>query len=194
MPNAIATFKLEPGVSLPQASPWHSAPVTLESPALEVMTDLTQVKAATVAPDQTLDEAEQTMVYLGVRMLFVVERMPSFIGLISSTDLRGERPLRRVHERGVHRDELRVADVMTPLAELDAIAFERLGAATVGQLVATLQRHGRNHLLVVERSGNDAPTRVRGIVSRAQIERQLGAPVVITDIASSFSEIERALL
>ena len=38
------------------------------------------------------------------------------------------------------------------------------------------------------------PLRVRGIISRAQIERQLGAPVEVTPIASSFSEIERALV
>jgi hypothetical protein len=31
------------------------------------------------------------------------------------------------------------------------------------------------------------------VISRAQIERQLGAPIDLTQIASSFSEIERAL-
>jgi hypothetical protein len=34
---------------------------------------------------------------------------------------------------------------------------------------------------------------VRGVISRAQIERQLGTVINLTQIASSFSEIERAL-
>jgi CBS domain-containing protein len=167
--------------------------VTLQSPALDVMTDLTQVKAATVGPEQTLAQAEQAMVYLGVRMLFVVSDMPAVAGLVTTTDLHGERQMRLVHERGAHYDELRVADVMTPLAALDASAFELVAAATVGHLVATLRQLGRNHLLVVDR-GSGAAARVRGVISRSQIERQLGRTLDISEIARSFSEIERALV
>ncbi len=187
----LAAFRLQPGVSMAQAGPKPGVAVTLESPALDVMTDLTKVKAATVGPEQTLAQAEQAMVYLGVRMLFVVSHMPELEGLITTTDLRGERQMRLVAQRGVHYDELRVADVMTPLAEIDALEFSMLRSATVSNLVATLQHQGRNHLLVVERDG--ASQRVRGVVSRAQIARQLGVPVDVIDIAHSFSEIERAL-
>jgi hypothetical protein len=35
---------------------------------------------------------------------------------------------------------------------------------------------------------------VRGVVSRAQIERQLGTTIEITPIANSFSEIERVMV
>jgi CBS-domain-containing membrane protein len=190
----LPTFRLDQGLSIVQASPWHHAPVSLDSPALEVMTDLAKVKAATVGPEQTLRQAEQAMVYLGVRMLFVVSRMPDIEGLITTTDLHGQRQMQLVHERHLPFHEVRVADVMTPLAQLDAIAFERLPSATVGHLVATLKQLGRNHLLVVESDAGSGARQVRGVVSRAQIERQLGAPVMVTDIASSFSEIERALL
>jgi len=34
---------------------------------------------------------------------------------------------------------------------------------------------------------------LRGVISRAQIERQLGVAIDMAPIASSFSEIERAL-
>ena len=59
--------------------------------------------------------------------------------------------------------------------------------------VASIKRLGRNHLLVVQRATAQTPQRVRGVISRSQVERQLGAPIEITPIASSFSEIERAL-
>jgi hypothetical protein len=35
---------------------------------------------------------------------------------------------------------------------------------------------------------------VRGVISRTQVERQLGQLIDIAEIASNFSEVERALL
>jgi CBS-domain-containing membrane protein len=190
---ALTSFRLEPGLAIAQASPWHHASVTLDSPALEVMTDLTQVKAATTQPATRLRQAEQTMIFQGVRMLFVVTEMPAIEGLVTAADLRGDKPMRLVHERNVRFDELCVADVMTALALLDAIDYEQIKLASVARLIATLKRLGRDHLLVVEQASGVTPRRLRGIVSRAQIERQLGTAIDIAPIASSFSEIERAL-
>ena len=189
----LPTFRLEPGLAIAQAQPWHTAPVTLDSPALEIMTDLTQVKAALTSPRTTLRQAEQMMIFQGVRMLFVVTDMPSIEGLVTATDLHGERQMRLTHERSVHYDDLCVADVMTGLSALDAIDFDLMRNAAVGDVIATLKRFGRNHLLVVQRATDPTPRQVRGIISRAQIERQLGVTIAITPIASSFAEIERAL-
>jgi CBS-domain-containing membrane protein len=189
--NAVLpTFRLQTGTSIAQAEPWQTQAVTLDSPAMSVMTDLARIKAATVQPQAQLRQAEQAMIYLGVRMLFVVSEMPQVEGLVTTTDLHGDRQMRLVHERGVHWDELCVADVMTPLSALDAIPFAAMRSASVGDLVATLQRFGRNHLLVVD---DATPQRVRGVVSRSQIERQTGVAIDITPIATTFAEIERAL-
>ena len=190
----LPAFRLEAGVSIAQTQPQSLAPVTLDSPALSVMTDLTVVKAATTHPSTSLRQAEQMMIYQGVRMLFVTSDMPALEGLITTTDLRGDRAMRIVAERNLHHDELSVGDVMTPLALLDAIDMDAMRSATVANAVATLKRFGRNHLLVVQPATAQTPLRVRGVISRAQIERQLGQPIEITPIASSFSEIERALV
>jgi CBS-domain-containing membrane protein len=192
--NAVLpTFRLQTGTSIAQAEPWQTQPVTLDSPAMSVMTDLSRIKAATVQPQAQLRQAEQAMIYLGVRMLFVVSEMPSIEGLVTTTDLHGDRQMRLVHERGVHWDELCVADVMTALPALDAIPFAAMRSASVGDLVATLQRFGRNHLLVVDAGDAVTQQRVRGVVSRSQIERQTGLSIDITPIATTFAEIERAL-
>jgi CBS domain-containing protein len=192
-PTALPTFRLEPGTALAQAAPANNAPVALDSPAFRVVTDLTQMRAATTHPSTTLRQAEQIMIYQGVRMLFVVTDMPTVEGLITTTDLHGDKQMRAVHERGVRYDDLCVADVMTELAMLDAIDYGRLESASVGDAIATLKRYGRNHLLVVESATQQTPCRLRGVISRSQIERQLGVAIDITPIASSFSEIERAL-
>ncbi len=190
---ALPTLRLERGTSIVQAQPWQTAPVTLESPAVQVMTDLALVKAATTHPQTSLLEAEQTMIFLGVRMLFVVSEMPAIEGLITTTDLRGDRQLRVVHDRHMRYDELCVADVMTPLSTLDAVDFAHMKAGTVGNVIATLKQFGRNHLLVVETAGEPARQRVRGVISRAQIERQLGAPIDVTEVATSFADLGQML-
>lgn len=192
-PNSpLTTFRLDLEATIAQTSPWLTMPVTLRSPAPLVMTDLAKVKAATIAPQQSLRQAEQAMLYLGVRMLFVVAEMPRLEGVVTSTDLQGEKPMQLVDQLRIPHDALRVADLMTPLESLDAVDYDQLARASVGNLIATLKRHGRNHLLVI-RGEAGGPRQVRGVVSRAQIERQLGQPVTISDIAESFAEIERAL-
>ena len=191
--TALATQRLTRGTAIAQAQPWQTSAASLDSPALAVMTDLTKVKAATTSPATTLRQAEQLMIYQGVRMLFVVSEMPSLEGLITSTDLHGDRAMRVVQQRNMRYDELCVADVMIGLSMLDAIDYEQMKAATVSNVVATLKKHGRNHLLVVERASGQAPQRVCGVISRAQIERQLGSVIDLVEIADSFAEIGQVL-
>lgn len=201
--SPLATRRLQHPTSIAQAQPWQTAAVTLDSPALSVMTDLTKVKAATTSPATTLRQAEQLMIYQGVRMLFVVNEMPSLEGLITSTDLHGDRAMRIIHKRNARYDEVSVADVMVGLSSLDAIEHEQMQMATVRNVVATLKKHGRNHLLIVEggsaeplprvRLVTPPPARVRGVISRAQVERQLGTPIEMIEVAQSFADIEQML-
>jgi hypothetical protein len=46
---------------------------------------------------------------------------------------------------------------------------------------------------VTELSSAAAPGRVRGVVSRTQIERQLGVPVPVTEVANTFAEVVKML-
>lgn len=157
------------------------------------MTDLTRVRAATIGPSETLGAARQTMIHHGVRLLFVVHEMPCIDGLITSTDLEGERPLRVVAARGVHYDEVTVAEIMTPLEALEAVDYADLAASTVAYAIEALKHAGRRHMLVAERAGPDHGPRIRGIVSQTQIERQLGRPIDALDLAGTFSEVRAAL-
>jgi hypothetical protein len=56
--SPLPTWRLAPSTVLAQSRDWQARPVTLESPALEVMTDLTVVKAATTSPSTSLRQAE----------------------------------------------------------------------------------------------------------------------------------------
>lgn len=187
--DALPTRLLAAGTSMVQTKPWNSDTVTPQSPAIRVMTDLTLVKPATIGPQASLHEAEQVMIFQGVRMLFVVTAMPALDGLITTHDLHGERATRMVQQRGVRHDELTVADVMNSLTSLEAIDLDAVRRSTVANLIATLRRHGRHHMLVVD----NGASRIRGVISRTQIERQLGSAIEIPEVAHSFAELGQML-
>jgi hypothetical protein len=120
--------------------------------------------------------------------LFVRGADGHLAGLITATDIVGEKPMRLVQERGIRHDEIAVDDLMTPMAQLEALAFDDVRHAQVGHVVASLRKAGRQHTLVVERGAGGRQT-VRGIFSTSQIARQLGMPINTTYAAPTFSEL-----
>jgi hypothetical protein len=167
-------------------------PVTLDSPALEVMTDLTRVAAVTIEPSAPIAAANDYMIARAVRSLFVTGPDSQLLGLVTATDILGERPVRVSHSHGIKRSEVLVADVMTPLASVVAMRMEDVRAAKVGHVVASLKQAGRHHELVADTSA-DGRAVIRGIFSASQIARQLGVPLQISELARTFAEIEEAL-
>ncbi len=174
----LATFRFPENTCIPQAQPKIKGAVTLDSPGIEVMTDLAQVKAATVEPGTSLDKAEKAMIQQGVRSLFVVRDFPCVEGLLTAADLIGEKPTRIVNERRVHRQDLCVSDLMTELSLLDALDYDELKSANVARVIATFKKSGRTHLLVIQASTAQGPARIRGVISQTQIERQLGRSIL----------------
>lgn len=168
--------------------------VRLESPALAVMTDLRQIPAATIDPEAPLDAANRFMIRYGVRLLLVTDEHRQLLGLITATDILGERPVTFAVERGVKRQDILVRDIMTPQERLEVLWYRDLAAAEVGHVVTTLKATGRQHALVAEASAESAGQVVRGIFSLSQIARQLGAVIPLAEVAQTFAEIEVALV
>ncbi len=166
--------------------------VTLDSPALDVMTDLSVVAAVTIEPSASMVAANEYMITRAVRSLFVTAPDGHLVGLVTTTDILGERPVRVSHARGIKRNELLVSDVMTPIEAIVAIPMDDVRAAKVGHVVASLKQAGRHHELVSE-PGAKGQARIRGIFSASQIARQLGVPLQITELARTFAEIGEAL-
>jgi CBS domain containing-hemolysin-like protein len=166
--------------------------VRAEDAAEQVMTDFTRVRAITVAPGMTMHYALQRMIQNRVRLLLVVDEHNRLLGLITTTDIQGEKPLRLLQARGARRDELLVADVMTPRERLETIDMDDVRNAKVGHVVATLRTVGRQHALVVDRDARGTE-RVRGLFSSTQIERQLGTVIDMVEVANSFAQIEEML-
>jgi CBS-domain-containing membrane protein len=174
--------------------PEHGRPdVTLDSPALHVMTDLTRVAAAVISPQDTMDQAHATMIRRGVRMLLAVDDQQNLAGIITTNDILGEKPVAVAQERRLRHSDILVADIMTPCERLEAFDMQALQSSRVGQVVASLQHARRHHALVVQTAG-DGRREVRGLFSLSQIARQLGMSLALPAEAKSFAEIEAALL
>ncbi|HEU0289644.1 MAG TPA: CBS domain-containing protein [Burkholderiales bacterium] len=183
---------LQPGVGYAQPTQFVPEKVTLDNAAVNVMTDLTRVTAVIILPGDTADEAQRRMIQRGVRLLLVVDQDRKVVGLITATDILGEKPVLAARERGLRRGEVLVRDIMTPQERLEVLSMADVQAAKVGHIVATLQKAGRQHAIVVD---HDAQGRqvVRGLYSATQIARQLGATIQTSEIARTFSEIESML-
>jgi hypothetical protein len=186
-----------PGVTYRLQSQMAELRVQANSPATDVMTDLSRVAAVTIAAGANIDEAQKAMIARGVRALFVVDDAGVIQGIVTAHDILGEKPIQIAQDRGVRHVGVFVSEVMTPAELLEAMELQDVLQVRVGDIVESLKRSGRQHALVIESGSGDATSAtrtVRGIFSLTQIARQLGLPPQIGhDVASTFAEIEAAI-
>ena len=147
-------------------------PIGPEEPAILAITDFTRETPITVDEDRPIDAALEDMVRFGVRALLVL-RERRIVGLITSYDIQGERPLQFLQNSTYeHHRDVRVGHIMTPWNELLSLDWDAVRHARAGELLDVLRRVGRTHLLLIER-GADRRSVVRGLASRARFERQV---------------------
>jgi CBS domain-containing protein len=188
----LKKIPLEKGVGFAQPVQDMSAHVSLDGPALDVMTDLSRISAVIVKPAESVDEAQRRMRQRGVRLLLVIDESRRVAGIVTATDVLGEKPMQASQARGVPHKDVMVADIMTPQALLEVLQLDDVRHAKVGHVVATLERAGRQHALVVD-TGKDGHQSVRGLFSASQIARQLGMAIQTAEIANTFAEIKATL-
>ncbi len=181
--KAGATFSL----------PLTYKPVQADSPAIEVMTDLQRVSAATITLDASLAQATQVMVARSVRLLLVVDPVGGILGLITARDTMGDRPIKFIQEHGGKHADLKVRDCMTLIDNIQVLSMSEVLRAQVGHIVATLENVGRQHAMVVDVDPLSGEETVRGIFSISQIGRQLGIALQTFEVAKTFSDIKALL-
>ena len=184
--------------------------VYMDNPAIDVMTDFNYVVPRTTTPEVTIDDALQHMKKSGVRLLLVEDTARNVVGIITSNDIQGEKPIKLSQESRISHSEIKVKDVMTPGENVEALNMLSVRNAQVGHIVATLHAVERRHLLVVQSidfdeledvgTDEEEPTIrgniqiIRGLFSSAQIGRQLRKEVdEIMTAAHSLSEIQHGL-
>ncbi|MFA7404668.1 MAG: CBS domain-containing protein [Pelobacteraceae bacterium] len=171
----LKTYKLKPGSSFMrplQDLPEH---VELSDPAISIMTDLRKVSVVVTRPNISIEQANDKMICYGVRLLLVLDSKDKIAGLLTTTDLSGDKPLIHTQEMGGAYGDIMVRDIMTPLKDLDVMMLEDVMKVSIGSVVATLCNDGRRHGLVVSADADGNQT-VCGIFSITQIARKNEEP------------------
>jgi CBS-domain-containing membrane protein len=166
--------------------------IKLNDPAISAMTDLTKVSVVSVRAKTSMDRANAKMIRYGVRMLLVLDDNEQVAGLLTASDVLGEKPMRFLQNMGGTHADIMVRDIMSTQRELSALNISDVQQAQVGQIVASLKKANRQHALVVN-EGADGRQTVCGLFSITQIARLLGAQVQSFELARTFAEIEAAI-
>ena len=167
--------------------------VTEYDNALKVMTDFNKIKPFIIEELASIDFANSKMIACGVRLLFVTNTNNQLAGLITASDLLGEKPIKHLQMHGGSRNDILVKDIMTGRNLLKTLKLSDVRNADVGDIVETMKSFGRQHILITQDSGGVLNTKICGIFSTTQISRQLGKEIELQPKASTFSEVESAL-
>ncbi|OIR15725.1 CBS domain protein [mine drainage metagenome] len=190
--SVLTNRPLKAGTSFSRPTQVLPQNVTLNDPAISVMTDLRSVSVVNVRAKTSLDKANAKMIRYGVRTLLVLDDADKVVGFLTATDVMGEKPVRFLQQVGGTHADIMVSDVMTVQSELEALSLEDVLKAKVGNILGTLKAAGRQHAMVVEENADGSQT-VRGLFSATQIARQLGLQIKTAEVAKIFSEIEAAV-
>lgn len=171
----------------------HGAAITEESPAISGMTDLSHIRPLMIDPFAKITQANEKMIGYGVRMLFVTQASEQLIGIITASDILGEKPVQYLHEVNGTYDDILVRDIMTPIDQLGVLSLVDVERAHIGDIIETLKSSGRHHALVVETDAGSGLERVCGIFSISQISRLMNVRVEVAQVATNFAAIQNAL-
>lgn len=166
--------------------------VKLSDSALSVMTDLNKISVVSVRAKTSMERANAKMIRYGVRMLLVLDDNEQVAGLLTASDILGEKPMRFLQNMGGTHADIMVRDIMSTQRELNALKINDVQQAKVGDIVASLKKSNRQHALVVN-EGLDGKQTVCGLFSITQIARLLGAQVQSFELARTFAEIEATI-
>jgi len=188
----LDSFPLKTGASIVRPKQVFAERVKLSDPATSVMTDLSKVSVVSVRAQTLMDRANSKMIRYGVRMLLVLDENEQMSGLLTASDVLGEKPMRFLQSVGGIHADITVRDIMTTQRELEVMKIEDVQNARVGEIVASLKKSHRQHALVVS-EGADGKQAVCGLFSVTQIARQLGAQVQSFELAHTFAEIDAVI-
>ena len=144
-----------------------------DDPALWVLTDFSKDVPYCIGPDAAIPVALTAMKTHRVHSLLVIDSKKHFIGLVTSEDILGEKPVKIIQEDRIPRNEINVNAVMIPFEDLLALDMALLKASKVGNVAHTLVESKQHYALAIDLSEAGDQT-VCGIFSITDISDKLG--------------------
>ncbi len=150
--------------------------VTLDSPALNILTDFKMYRPLFIHGDTDIVKAKELMEESNVKWEIVVDSKRYFLGTLNLDDISGQNLL-ALTSKNRPPEDISVLDVMSPRNALKAISIQDMQKATVADVVQTLKDEHCEHFLVT----NPETHRIRGVLAANEIARRLHRPTSVQD-------------
>lgn len=191
--KALTNYTMAKNAKVESRMTERSGNISLTDDATSVMTDLSEVASFSIKATASIVKANQKMIACGVRLLFVTDEKGDLVGLITATDLLGEKPVQYISARGGTRNDIHVQDIMTRKESLEVLHYSDVAHASVGDIVETMKACNRKHMLVVRTDEDTQVETVCGIYASSQVGRQLGIVIEPTTRVDTFAALEKIL-
>ncbi len=149
--------------------------VHLDDPATMAMIDFQKTPTAILPADLSIEHALNEMQVLDVHALLIAADDGLLQGIISSSEILGEKPIQIIQQKRISREKILVKMVMTKIADIPAFSFETIEYARVGNVVNTLNSLNKPYALVIDT--HDKNNKIRGLFILRQIAHQLHKPI-----------------
>lgn len=156
----------------------------LTSSALKVLNSFTKKDPLRAHYSTTIVDALKQTNSCCSDFILVVDNEDKLLGITSSADLQSSKIMILAQRLNLHREEITLHDVMTPLSSLAGVSLQSISYASIGDALQTMEHQGMMFLLVTS-----AKKEICGLISAREIAKKLHIPVNINPIANGFSEV-----
>lgn len=156
----------------------------LTSPALKVLNSFTSKDPVRAHHDLSIVDALKQTSSRCSDFILVVDNDEKLIGITSSADLQSSKIMILAQRLNLHRNEVTLQHVMTPLSSLAGVSLQSISYACIGDALQTMEHQGMMFLLITS-----AEHEICGLISAREIAKKLHIPVNINPIANGFSEV-----
>lgn len=165
--------------------------LSLDDPAIAVMTDHRIEQAPLISTNRSLDRAMRQMAEQNCNMLMIDDGEGTIAGLVTSADITGEKPIQHSKLSGKKRSDLTVKHLMTKVEDIPALTIQDVLNSKIGDILHTLNEIGSEYVLVtMVENGQPA---IRGVFSARSIARSLKIFFDPSPAARTFAEFTKAL-
>lgn len=187
--RALEVFPAQAATALPREKSNRTNEWLESDSATLLMSDFRDSLPTLIDANSRLHDALIEMQRLATGALVAIDG-EGLAGIITLQDIHGPKPVQFLHDAGCHmncrRDEVTVADVMTPIDQLRTVRLSDLQCSRIGDIRKTFENSTHTHLVVLDDDSAAGVDVICGMIERERLEREVraGNPTLTTRLES----------
>ncbi len=146
--------------------------MTLDEPAISLMTDFRLLHAKRISMHASIEEALQKMHEMNMRMLVAIDPADGHVvGLTTASYLQSEELFITLQRKGLKRKDAHVSDVMMDKERMNFVRYDDVCKARIGDILETLSELQMQYAFVTHDEAGEHC--IRGLFSAREISLQL---------------------